>query len=248
MSSRRSWAVKPGVVQALRARKGWSQLDLATKADISPRTVSSLEAATGEFLIHTIKSVADALKVECNELIVDVNQPDNAQQIRSALTPVPKKGNVHLMLVFDQDRVEIDETLPMSTLLGKIFQYIIDGKMVPVGIKQGSTVLTMESSVEVAVKVMRQFFAGRFADDGLVAIQIPRNFAFLVPAMSKSAVLSQSVGAVLSLNTIPILGSISALLGAWLLTKNFDFPCTYELDGSITLLQTRAAGAGLSNR
>ena len=65
-------------VQRLRCEKGLSQMELSELADLSPVYISLIECAKRKASLRTVVSIARALEVTVDELLIDSNEDDSA--------------------------------------------------------------------------------------------------------------------------------------------------------------------------
>ena len=71
-------------LKALRQQQGWTQEELAEKANVHPRTVQRSESSSFASR-RTTKAFADALGVELNELMISVQIPFGIAIILNAI-------------------------------------------------------------------------------------------------------------------------------------------------------------------
>lgn len=60
-------------IQELRTKRGWSQLQLATNADLCQRTVQFAESGSKQMKVSVLESIADALEVKYEEVVDDAD-------------------------------------------------------------------------------------------------------------------------------------------------------------------------------
>ena len=73
-----------GRVQSARARRGWSQQQLADAVGVRPSTLSRYETGAREFPLSLVMRVADALRVRPDDLLaaVPTHGTESAEQLR----------------------------------------------------------------------------------------------------------------------------------------------------------------------
>lgn len=89
--------VTGGTIKTLRERKGLTQLQLAQRLDVSPKTISKWETAKGLPDISLLDPLAAALDVSVTELISGqtvINRNISANMLRTCFYVCPVCGNI----------------------------------------------------------------------------------------------------------------------------------------------------------
>jgi len=148
--------VKPDgeAIQRLRIEKGWRVEDLADKAKCSLKTVENVER--GRFVyLYTLSKFAQALGVEVSTLMAGAEPP--------APQNLPKKkwmGNVQITLNIPFG--EFDECMHLVSLLNTLRDLIqARDEITVVGVQEGSTVITLEMSLDDIQRLIDVFLSRR---------------------------------------------------------------------------------------
>ncbi len=151
-----------------RKLKGITQEALAELTGLNVRTVQRIEAGEVDPRLYTLKSIADALQVNIEELLPDPTQHELNQLAVLHITPVgfflfPVIGNVLLPFIFWMlKREEING-------VNKHGKDILNGQLTY------SILISLLFGIQIAVVVSTMFFPGNPA-----LVKFTMNFPFLI--------------------------------------------------------------------
>jgi transcriptional regulator with XRE-family HTH domain len=151
--AQRTYQINPKQLDALRAKRGWTFADLAIKAIVSDRTLTSLMAGQPA-LLSTLQKVAGALEVPIELLLVN-DKPEPEPVIDDGPTRIQVKVTLSMSAkLFD----EIFHTEQFKLLLQKLLGG--RGDIQVNRVDPGSTVLTMEMTPTQALALIEMYLAG----------------------------------------------------------------------------------------
>lgn len=153
------------VVQRLRIEKGWRVEDLAKKAGCSLKTVENVEKGENVYL-YTLKRIASALGVEPAELLID---EDDAPPARMRKKERVWKITLEVSTPYD----EFDESSDLVSLLQALVSRLGGGEMEPTGVKEGSTLIEIEMTLEQFLELAEAYADGRLDDLNIESIGTP---------------------------------------------------------------------------
>ena len=151
-----------------RKLKGITQETLAELTGLNVRTVQRIEAGEVDPRLYTLKSIADALQVNIEELLPDPTQHELNQLVVLHITPIgfflfPVIGNVLLPFIFWMlKREEING-------VNKHGKDILNGQLTY------SILISLLFGIQIAVVVSAMFFPGNPA-----LVKFTMNFPFLI--------------------------------------------------------------------
>jgi transcriptional regulator with XRE-family HTH domain len=141
--------VKPdgNKIKKLRATKGMSADTLAEVSGCSERTIASLESGQNNCFIYTLNKVAQALGVECGDVIANADQKDAKEKAKE---PIRILLEIHL----PTDFADFTETTIPSLL--KALAAIAGTKslMELVRVESGTTILTISVTESDAFRLI----------------------------------------------------------------------------------------------
>jgi transcriptional regulator with XRE-family HTH domain len=152
-------------IQRLRIEKGWRVEDLANKAGCSLKTVENVEKGENIYL-YTLKRVANALDVEPSELLIDV---DDESPVRMRKKERVWKITLEVSTPYD----EFDESSDLVGLLQALMSRLGGGGIEPTGVKEGSTLIEVEMTLEQFLELAEAYADGRLDDLNIESIAAP---------------------------------------------------------------------------
>jgi transcriptional regulator with XRE-family HTH domain len=152
-------------IQRLRIEKGWRVEDLAKKAGCSLKTVENVEKGANVY-IYTLKRVASALGVEPSDLLID---GDDAPLERRRKKERVFRITFEVSVPFD----EFDESSDLVSFLQTLVSRLGGGEMEPTGVKEGSTLIEVEMTLEQFLELAEAYADGRLDDLNIESIGTP---------------------------------------------------------------------------
>ncbi len=152
-------------IQRLRIEKGWRVEDLAKKAGCSLKTVENVEKGANVY-IYTLKRVASALGVEPSDLLID---GDDAPLERRRKKERVFRVTFEVSMPFD----EFDESSDLVSFLQTLVSRLGGGEMEPTGVKEGSTLIEIEMTLEQFLELAEAYADGRLDDLNIESIGTP---------------------------------------------------------------------------
>jgi transcriptional regulator with XRE-family HTH domain len=152
-------------IQRLRIEKGWRVEDLAKKAGCSLKTVENVEKGANVY-IYTLKRVASALGVEPSDLLID---GDDASLERRRKKERVFTITFEVSMPFD----EFDESSDLVSFLQTLVSRLGGGEMEPTGVKEGSTLIEIEMTLEQFLELAEAYADGRLDDLNIESIGTP---------------------------------------------------------------------------
>jgi RNA polymerase sigma factor (sigma-70 family) len=152
------------LVKRLRTEKGWSQEELANRANVSKKTVENMEASRPTYA-GTLAKVARALGVELKQLLAPDRPPVSNGQPGSG-DVAQTRSSIEIVIKGDFDHFTEEKE---SQFLGCIRTLLhITGDIRIVNIREGSVVLTVELTSEQANQLLQAVQAGALAKFGVL--------------------------------------------------------------------------------
>jgi transcriptional regulator with XRE-family HTH domain len=152
-------------IQRLRIEKGWRVEDLAKKAGCSLKTVENVEKGANVY-IYTLKRVASALGVDPSDVLID---GDDAPLERRRKKERVFKITFEVSVPFD----EFDESSDLVSFLQGLVSRLGGGEMEPTGVKEGSTLIEIEMTLEQFLELAEAYADGRLDDLNIESIGTP---------------------------------------------------------------------------
>ena len=154
-------------IQRLRLEKGWRVIDLARKTYCSDKTVASAERGENIYVV-TLSKIATALGVELTTLLKG--------ELPAA--PTNKERRLQVQITLDIPLQKVEESDALDRILTKLKQIIhAADEMIVVGVEDGSTIITLEMSIEDIERLITAF--GPALDDlRIKKLQLPDNEEF----------------------------------------------------------------------
>jgi transcriptional regulator with XRE-family HTH domain len=152
-------------IQRLRIEKGWRVEDLAKKAGCSLKTVENVEKGANVY-IYTLKRVASALGVEPSDLLID---GDDAPLERRRKKERVFRITFEVSMPFD----EFDESSDLVSFLQGLVSRLGGGEMEPTGVREGSTLIEIEMTLEQFLELAEAYADGRLDDLNIESIGTP---------------------------------------------------------------------------
>jgi transcriptional regulator with XRE-family HTH domain len=152
-------------IQRLRIEKGWRVEDLADKAGCSLKTVENVESGANIY-VYTLKRIASALGVEPSELLID---DDDAPPARMRKKERVWKITLEVSTPYD----EFDESSDLVNLLQALVSRLGGKEMEPTGVKEGSTLIEIEMTLEQFLELAEAYADGRLDDLNIESIGTP---------------------------------------------------------------------------
>lgn len=153
-------------IRKYRKRLGWSQAELADRADLGVRTITSLEKDGAEALPATVQLVADAFGVPRKDLVLLPEPPPPPKAAGSAYHTVTLESHV------PPEEIDATSDIPEAlSVLAKELSYIL----------VISTPYGLSLEIEVAERdlpaLLVSFARGKLAPLSVRTIRIQRDFA-----------------------------------------------------------------------
>jgi transcriptional regulator with XRE-family HTH domain len=150
-------------IQRLRIEKGWRVEDLAKKARCSLKTVENVERGRSVYL-YTLSKFAQALGVEVSTLMAGAAPPD----------PPKKERRFKVQFTLEIPFEEFDESMQLVSFLNMLRDYLqAKDEIAVVGIEEGSTIITLEMSLDDIQRLIDVFWGRRRdVEAGLEAFRV----------------------------------------------------------------------------
>jgi DNA-binding XRE family transcriptional regulator len=158
-------------IAQLREDRGWNQEELGLNADVSLRTIQSIEQGKA-CLRCTLTSIAKPLGVEFKE-IVSGYEPDKDLN-HKRLSGV----KVTIQFVIDKSLKESDQTELVTYLKDLIRRINGGGDIDGLSVKDGSMILEVEMDVEDIKRLLSRWAMGDLRDFKIKQIIIPDGIRF----------------------------------------------------------------------
>jgi transcriptional regulator with XRE-family HTH domain len=150
-------------IQRLRIEKGWRVEDLAKRAGCSLKTVENVENGENIY-VYTLKRIANALDSEPSELLIGDAPPERMRKKERVW-----KITFEVSTPYD----EFDESSDLVTLLQALVSRLGGKEMEPVGVKEGSTLIEIEMTLEQFLELAEAYADGRLDDLNIESIGAP---------------------------------------------------------------------------
>lgn len=148
-------------IRRLRKLNGKRQEDLARAAKLNLRTIQNLEAGRPSS-VHTIKCVAGALGVPCEQLIATQSPLGPGPEPRRARITVQRDSSELKAEKLDEFKLNMEDAISRGCT---VIVYIIE---------PGSAILTVGMKDRDLVRLVRAFSRGKLRPLAVSAIEVPR--------------------------------------------------------------------------
>jgi len=167
----KSRAVKPNgdMIKRLRIEKGWRVEDLANKAKCSLKTVENVEKGANVYLV-TLATFATALGVEYPTLVSGGQPP-----------PEPPKPDrcIQVQIVVSIPFDDFDQSEQLGSFVTLLKRLIGSGGDINVvGVRPGSTIITLEMGEEDARTLAAACLAGEWDELPYEEIRLPSDLTY----------------------------------------------------------------------
>jgi transcriptional regulator with XRE-family HTH domain len=170
----KSRTVRPDAeaIKRLRIEKGWTVEKLADKAICSVKTLENIEKGSSVYL-STLSKIATALGVEYKTLLPGAEPPPEPPR------PEPRvEVQVVMSIPFDQ----FDESEQLSGFIEFLKQYTKGGGNINVvGVAPGSTIITLEMSMQDMLALFAAYKEGKLAEMQCVELRLKNDPKLIHP-------------------------------------------------------------------
>jgi len=145
-------------IKRLRVAKGWTVEDLAGKAICSPKTLQNIEKGNRVYL-STLSKLAKPLAVEIMTLVQGGKPPTQPPE-----PPKPQSG-IQMQFVLSIPFDQFDESEQLGGFIEFLKQFMKGGGNINVvGVAPGSTIITVEVSIDDMLALSSALSEGKLAE------------------------------------------------------------------------------------